>query len=114
MNINDENIEKMSPLYFYIFNTIKEYLNNENIKYIVNSSNNIELFTIPDYKIISNNILILLKSVDEITIDKIEFLWSKNMIIKLENKEMINVFCHISCIEEIKEYIKNIIQLKKI
>lgn len=109
-NYNDN--EKLSPLYFNIQNIIKNYLDDNNIKYEVNNNDNIELFTSLDYKNISTNITTILTELDNYTIDNIEFLWSKNLIIKLENNEILNIFCHIKYIDEIKQYIKNILNLK--
>lgn len=112
MNSNNKIKEKMSPLYFTIHNNLKSYLNDNNIKYSINNSNNIELFTINDYKKLNSNIKIILNKVDNYTIDKIEFLWNKNLIIKLENNENLNIFCNLNFIDEIKQYIKNILNIK--
>ena len=109
MHTIDQNTEKMSPLYFHTHNTVKKYLDDKNINFNVNDSNNIELFTLEDYKLINDNLLTILKEVEQITIDNIEFLWSKNIILKLPNNEVFNIFCHLNCIDEIKNIIKNII-----
>jgi len=70
---NNDN-DRLSPLYFATQNIIKSYLDDNNIEYKVNNSNNIEVFTLLDYKNISTNITTILNELDNYTIDNIEFL----------------------------------------
>lgn len=110
MNSNEQYNNKMSPIYFHTHNTIKKYLEENNVEFKVNNSFNIELFTLWDYKNISENILNILKDVDTITIDTIEFFWNKNITLKLPNGEILNVFCNLSFIKEVKNNILWIIK----
>lgn len=109
MNKWHEKIDKLSPMYFHVTNELKKYFKEENIEYSINSSNNIELFEIDDYKNINNEITNIL-DINPIKIDNIEILWNKNLILRLPDWENLNIFCNLSFIENIKDIIKRLIK----